>query len=397
MRLEQTSLHDFHDTEIAFRDQSNFSLRQVYLLFKVMNSRTLVELSKRLVNFAFAIRFPVKGIIKKTIYRHFVGGSSLEDCGKTIDRLAKRNVLSIMDYAQEGKESDEVFDATCSEVIRTVEFAKDHSSIPFSVFKITGVGRLDLLGKVSANEPLTDEESAEFKRVKERVEAIYKRGYELGVPVMVDSEQTWIQPVLDEMVMRLMARYNKEKAIVQNTYAMYRHDALERLKKHHQMAVEGGFRFGLKIVRGAYMEMERARALEMNYPCPIQPDKESTDRNFDAAIRYLLDHIDTIDFMVATHNEESSLLLANLIDEQGLPRNHPAVFFSQLYGMSDNLTHVLAEQGYNVAKYVPYGEVRTMMPYLFRRAEENSSVEGQTSRELQFIQQEIKRRKSKVR
>lgn len=290
-----------------------------------------------------------------------------------------------------------MFDATCREVIRTVEFAKDHPSVPFSVFKITGVGRLDLLSKVSANESLTDEEQAEFKRVEERVEAIYKRGYELGVPVMVDAEHSWIQPVLDDMVMKLMARYNKEKAIVQNTYQLYRHDGFERMKKHHQMALQGGFRFGLKIVRGAYMEMERERAVEMNYPCPIQPDKESTDRDFDAAIRYLLHHVDTIDFMVATHNEESSLLLANLIDEQGLPRNHPAIFFSQLYGMSDNLTHVLAGQGYNVAKYVPYGKVRTMMPYLFRRAEENSSVEGQTSRELQFIQQEIKRRRSKGR
>ena len=390
-------MQDFHNTEIAFRDQSNYGLRQAYLLFKVMNNRSLVEFSKRLVNFALAIRFPVKGIIKKTIYRHFVGGSSLEDCENTINRLARRNVLSIMDYAQEGRETDEVFDATCREVIRTVEFAKDHPSVPFSVFKITGVGRLDLLSKVSANEFLTDEEQAEFKRVEERVEAIYKRGYELGVPVMVDAEHSWIQPVLDDMVMKLMARYNKEKAIVQNTYQMYRHDAFDRMKKHHEMALQGGFRFGLKIVRGAYMEMERERAEEMNYLCPIQPDKVSTDRDFDAAIRYLLDHVDTIDFMVATHNEESSLLLANLIDERGLPRNHPAIFFSQLYGMSDNLTHVLAGQGYNVAKYVPYGKVRTMMPYLFRRAEENSSVEGQTSRELQFIQQEIKRRKSKVR
>ena len=388
-------MQDFHNTEIAFRDQSNYGLRQAYLLFKVMNNRSLVEFSKRLVNFALAIRFPVKDYQEDHL-PSLRGGSSLEDCENTINRIIG-GTCSPSWTTQEGRETDEVFDATCREVIRTVEFAKDHPSVPFSVFKITGIGRLDLLGKVSANEPLTDEEQAEFKRVEERVEAIYKRGYELGVPVMVDAEHSWIQPVLDDMVMKLMARYNKEKAIVQNTYQLYRHDGFERMKKHHQMAVEGRFRFGLKIVRGAYMEMERERAVEMNYPCPIQPDKVSTDRDFDAAIRYLLDHVDTIDFMVATHNEESSLLLANLIDEQGLPRNHPAIFFSQLYGMSDNLTHVLAGQGYNVAKYVPYGKVRTMMPYLFRRAEENSSVEGQTSRELQFIQQEIKRRRSKGR
>lgn len=394
MQSERTTLLDFNDTEVAFQNQSNYSLRQAYVLFKVMNSRSLVNLSKHLVNVAFAARIPIKGIIKKTIYQHFVGGMSIEDCAKAIDCLAGQNVLSILDYAQEGEESDEVFDVTCKEVIKTIEFAKDHPTVPFSVFKITGIGRLDLLAKVSENQSLTDEERAEYQRVEDRVEAIFKRGYELGVPVMVDAEQTWIQPVLDEMVMRLMALYNKEKAIVQNTYQMYRHDSFDRLKEHHQMALEGGFKFGLKIVRGAYMEKERERAVDMGYPSPIQPDKETTDRDFDDIIRYMLDHIDTIDFMVATHNEESSLLLARLIDERGLPRNHPGIYFSQLYGMSDHITYNLSEQGYNVAKYVPYGAVRTMMPYLFRRAEENSSVEGQTSRELKMIQAEIRRRKS---
>ncbi len=396
MQSKRKSLIDFNDTEIAFRDHTNYSLRQAYLLFKVMNNRSLVNLSKHLVDFAFATRLPINGIIKGTIYRHFVGGMSIDDCAKTIDRLAKRNVQSILDYAQEGEESDEVFDATCREVIRTIDFAKNHQSVPFSVFKITGVGRLDLLAKVSARERLTDDEQAEYRRVEERMEAIFKRGHELGVPVMVDAEKTWIQPVLDELVMRLMALYNSEKAIVQNTYQMYRHDSLERLKQHHRMALEGGFKFGLKIVRGAYMEKERERAIEMGYPCLIQPDKASTDRDFDDVIRYMLDHVDSIDFMVATHNEKSSLLLARLIDERGLPRNHPGIYFSQLYGMSDHITYNLSEQGYNVAKYVPYGAVRTMMPYLFRRAEENSSVEGQTSRELKMIDAEIKRRKASL-
>lgn len=392
MQSDRGTWVDFDNTSVAFQDQSNYSLRQAYVLFKVMNNPTLVNLSKHLVNFAFAIRFPVKGIIKKTIYRHFVGGMSIEDCAKTIDRLAQRNVQSILDYAQEGEESDDVFDATCKEVIKTIEFAKNHATVPFSVFKITGIGRLDLLAKVSGKEPLTREERAEYQRVEERVKAIFKRGYELGVPVMIDAEQTWIQSVLDDMVMEHMALYNKEKAIVQNTYQMYRHDSFERLKHHHQMAMEGGFKFGLKIVRGAYMEKERERAHEMGYPSPIQPNKAATDRDFDNIIRYMLDHIDTIDFMVATHNEESSMLLAKLIDEKGLPRDHPGIFFSQLYGMSDHITYNLSEQGYNVAKYVPYGAVETMMPYLFRRAEENTSVEGQTSRELKMIQTEIQRR-----
>lgn len=384
---------NFENTEIAFRDLSNASLRQAYQLFKVMNSRTLVNTGKHLVNFAFAVHFPVEGIIRNTIYKHFVGGVSIEDCSKAIARLARCDVDSILDYAQEGEESDDVFDATCEEVIRTIEFARGHKHVPFSVFKITGVGRFDLLAKVSEQQPLTDEEKDEFRRVEERVDAIFRRGSELDVPVLIDAEETWIQPVLDEMVMKFMARYNKEKAIVQNTYQMYRHDSIERIKQHHRMALEGGFKLGLKIVRGAYMEKERDRAAERGYPSPIQPDKPATDRDFDDIIRYFIDHLDSIDFMVATHNEESSLLLARLIDEYNLPRNHRGIYFAQLYGMSDHITYNLADSGYNVAKYVPYGAVKTMMPYLFRRAEENSSVKGQTNRELKMIRTEIKRRK----
>lgn len=394
MQSKETLPVNFENTEIAFRDQSNTSLRQAYQLFKVMNSRTLVNVGKHLVNFSFAVHFPVEGIIRNTIYKHFVGGVSIEDCSKTIARLARQNVDSILDYAQEGEESDDVFDATCREVIHTVEFASGHKNVPFSVFKITGVGRFDLLAKVSEQQPLTDEEKAEFLRVEERVDAIFRRGFELDVPVLIDAEETWIQPVLDEMVMNLMARYNKEKAIVQNTYQMYRHDSIERIRQHHRMALEGGFKFGLKIVRGAYMEKERSRAAEQGYPSPIQPDKPATDRDFDDIIRYFIDHLDSIDFMVATHNEESSLLLARLIDEYNLPRNHRGIYFSQLYGMSDHITYNLAEEGYNVAKYVPYGAVKTMMPYLFRRAEENSSVKGQTNRELKMIRTEIRRRAS---
>ena len=385
---------NFENTEIAFRDQSNASLKQAYQLFRVMNSRTLVNIGKYLVNFAFAVRFPVEGIIRNTIYRHFVGGISIEDCSRTIARLARYKVDSILDYAQEGEESDDAFDATCREVIDTVEFASGHKEVPFSVFKITGVARFDLLAKVSGCQSLTTEERAEYRRVEERVEAIFRRGYELDVPVLIDAEESWIQPVLDDIVMNLMSRYNKEKAIVQNTYQMYRHDSIARIKQHHRMALEGGFKFGLKIVRGAYMEKERNRAAERGYPSPIQPDKPATDRDFNDIIRYFIAHLDSIDFMVATHNEESSLLLARLIDEYNLPRNHKGIYFSQLYGMSDHITYNLAESGYNVAKYVPYGAVKTMMPYLFRRAEENSSVKGQTSRELKMIRTEIKRRRN---
>ncbi|SCD21137.1 proline dehydrogenase [Proteiniphilum saccharofermentans] len=394
MQSKETLPVNFENTETAFRDQSNASLKQAYQLFKVMNNRRLVNIGKHLVNFAFAVHFPIEGIIRNTIYKHFVGGVSIEDCSKTIARLARYNVDSILDYAQEGEESEDAFNATCREVIRTVEFAGNHKNVPFSVFKITGVARFDLLAKVSEQQPLTDEEREEFRSVEERVDAIFRRGFELDVPVLIDAEETWIQPVLDDMVMNLMSRYNKEKAIVQNTYQMYRHDSIERIKQHHRMALEGGFKFGLKIVRGAYMEKERNRAAERGYPSPIQPDKPATDRDFDDITRYFIEHLDSIDFMVATHNEESSLLLARLIDEYNLPRNHRGIYFSQLYGMSDHITYNLAEQGYNVAKYVPYGAVKTMMPYLFRRAEENSSVKGQTNRELKMIRTEIKRRRN---
>ncbi len=394
MQSGKTNLIDFSNSEIAFRDQSNASLREAYQLFNIMNSRTMVKIGKHLVSFAFAVHFPVKSILRRTIYRHFVGGMSIEDCSKTIARLAKRNVMSILDYALEGEESEKVFDDTCREVIHTIEFAHQHTSVPFSAFKITGIARFDLLVKVSEGQILTEDEKVEYERVEERVDSIFKRGYDLKVPVLIDAEETWIQPVLDELVMRMMARYNKERAIVQNTYQMYRHDSIVRIRQHHRMALESEFKFGLKIVRGAYMEKERERAAGKGYPSPIQPDKEATDHDFDDIIRYFVDHHATIDFMVATHNEKSTLLLANLIDEKGLTRNHPGIYFSQLYGMSDHITYNLAAQGFNVAKYVPYGEVKTMMPYLFRRAEENSSVKGQTSRELRLIQTEIRRRKS---
>lgn len=385
---------DFDNSEIAFRDKSNTDLRRAYQLFRIMNRPELVGVGKHLVNIAFAVRFPIKGIVRNTIYKQFVGGESIEDCSKTIGKLAGRNVGSILDYAVEGEESDEMFDATCREVMRTIRYAHDHDHVPFSAFKITGIGRFDLLVKVSDKEPLTDEETAGYQRVVDRVDAMCALSYELSVPILVDAEETWIQPMLDDLVMEMMAKYNKEKAIVQNTYQMYRHDSLERLKQHHRMALDGGFKFGLKIVRGAYMEKERARAAELGYPSPIQPDKPATDRDFDAAIRYFMDNVNTIVFMVATHNEKSSQLLAALIDEYKLPRNHPNICFSQLYGMSDHITYNLSERGYNVVKYVPYGEVKTMMPYLFRRAEENTSVKGQTSRELRLIEKEIKRRKS---
>lgn len=386
---------DFTNSEIAFKNKTNSQLREAYLLFKVMNNPFMVKIGKNLVRFAFSIHFPIDGIIRNTIYKFFVGGQTIDDCSKTVEKLSQRNVHTILDFAAEGEQEDKLFDNVCNEVLKTIDYAKANTKTPFSVFKITGIARFDLLVKVSANEELTKEETQEYERVYKRVESIFKKGYELGVPVLVDAEETWIQPVLDSLFLEFMKKYNKEKAIVQNTYQMYCHKSINSLKAHHQIALENGVKFGLKIVRGAYMEKERLRAKEMGYPSPIQPDKASTDKDFNAIIYYLVDNVDTIDFMVATHNEESTDLLARLIKEKNLPLNHSSIYFAQLYGMSDHITFNLADKGYNVAKYVPYGAVKTMMPYLFRRAEENSSVKGQTSRELRLIEQEIKRRKGK--
>ena len=396
MNDNQRSFINFKDTEIAFRDKTNNDLLEMHLLFKVMNSPKWVNLGKKLVNIAFAIHFPVEWIVKRTIYKHFCGGVSIAGSSKLIDKLDERGVGTILDYAVEGEKSEEMFEATYNELLRVISFAHKNNKTPFSAFKFSGIGPFNLMMKVSNNEPLNESETKSCKLLLKRVDNICKLSHELDVPILVDAEETWIQPMLDNVILDMMRKYNKEKAIVQNTYQMYRHDRVEVIKQHHAFAQAEGFYLGLKIVRGAYMEKERARAKEMGYPSPIQPNKEATDRDFNNIIRYFIDNVDTISFMVATHNEKSSQLLATLIEEHNLPRNHPHIYFSQLYGMSDHLTYNLAEKGYNVTKYVPYGKVKTMVPYLIRRAEENSSVTGQSSRELLLIEQELKRRKIKV-
>ena len=385
----------FNDIETAFKGKSNNDLREMHILFKVMNSPRWVSLGKKLINFAFAIHFPIEWIVERTIYKHFCGGVSIQGSSKLIDKLDERNVGTILDYAVEGEESEEEFDATYKELLNVITFSHKNKKTPFSAFKLTGIGSFDLMAKVSNDEPLSDSETKSYDRLINRVDGICQLSHKLDVPVLIDAEQSWIQPMLDSVVLDMMRKYNKEKAIVQNTYQMYRHDRLETIKKHHAIAKAEGFYLGLKIVRGAYMEAERERAKEMGYLSPIQPDKQATDKDFNAIIHYFVKNVDTISFMVATHNEKSCKLLADLIEENGLPHNHPHIYFSQLYGMSDHITYNLANKGYNIAKYVPYGKVKTMIPYLIRRAEENSSVTGQSSRELLMIKQELKRRRIK--
>jgi len=384
----------FENTEIAFRHTSKADLNRAYWLFTAINNNLLVKAGPPLTNFAMNIGLPIKGIIKATIFKQFCGGETIEECNDTIQNLHASGVGTILDYSVEGEEEEPVFDFTRDEIIRTINRATGDPAIPITVFKITGVARFDLLEKLDSGSLLSAEEEKEWKKVQDRVEAICKKAYTAGVPVMIDAEESWIQQTIDRLALEMMRRYNQYKVIVYNTYQIYRHDRLEVLKKDYQTAVSGGFMLGAKLVRGAYMEKERKRAGEQGYVVPIQPDKQATDNDYNEALRFCVDHIEQIALVAGTHNEQSCLLLTELIDQKGIRHNHPHVYFSQLLGMSDNLSFNLADAGYNVAKYVPYGPVKAVLPYLFRRAQENTAISGQMSRELGLIIKERKRRRA---
>ncbi|WP_134088601.1 proline dehydrogenase family protein [Olivibacter sp. XZL3] len=383
----------FDNTEIAFRSKSTAELNRAYWLFKIISSNFLTKVGPPVTNFALNIGLPIKGIIKKTIFDHFCGGETIAGCEQAIQQLAAQHVGTILDYSVEGEESEQAFDHVLAETLRTIERAKKDQNIPFSVFKVTGLGRFDLLAKVSANEALTETETAEFNKVKDRVDKICQIAKQADVAVLIDAEHSWIQGVIDDLARDMMRKYNTEKAIVYNTYQLYRHDVLAALKADVYLAQTDNFHIGAKLVRGAYMEIERERAEKMGYPSPIQPDKEASDNDYNLAIHFCLDHIERVGFMAGTHNENSSYLLATELDKRGIARNDRRVYFAQLLGMSDNLSFNLSAAGYNVAKYMPYGPVKAVMPYLFRRAQENTSVAGQTGRELSLLIKEKNRRK----
>lgn len=383
---------NFDNTEIAFRNKSKSELNSAYWLFKIMSSNFLTQVGPPVTNLFLNIGLPIQGIIKSTIFKQFCGGETIAECERTIGLLADGNVGTILDYSVEGEEEEHVFDFTCAEIIRTIDRAAGDKRVPITVFKVTGIGRFALLEKLDAKAELSAEEKAEFEKVKRRCERICRTAFEKNVPVMIDAEETWIQDTIDALALDMMILFNKEKLIVYNTYQLYRHDKLAHLKADHLVAKEAGFILGAKIVRGAYMEKERKRAAERGYPSPIQPDKETTDRDYNAAITYCAAHVEQIGVVCGTHNEASSKLLAELLDTNQISHSHPHVYFAQLLGMSDNLSFNLSDAGYNVAKYVPYGPVKAVMPYLFRRAQENTSVAGQTSRELGLIAREKQRR-----
>lgn len=384
----------FDNTEVAFSGKSPGALKRSYWLFKVISSPWIVSISKGLTNFALAIHFPIKWIIKPTIFKQFVGGENIEECSRTIAELGKYKVGTILDYSVEGKESEEDFDAGAKEIIATVNRAKTDANIPFCVFKVTGLARFDLLEKVSTREKLTPSEEQEWKRVWQRVENICAASESISKPIFVDAEDSWIQQAIDDLADEMMERHNKKMPVVYNTFQLYRKDRLQFLKDSFAKAQAGSYYLGAKLVRGAYMEKERERAKEKGYADPIHDTKENTDRDYDLAVQFCVDHIERIGLCAGTHNELSSQKLAELLDAKKIAHNHPHVYFSQLLGMSDHISFNLAHDGYNVAKYVPYGPVRDVLPYLIRRAQENTSVKGQTGRELNLIIKEKERRKS---
>ena len=385
----------FNDTEVAFSLKSDTELDRAYFLFKMISNEPLVRIGTAVTNFAIKAHLPVDGLIRATVFDHFCGGVNEEDCLSVVDKMFTKGVSSVLDYSVEGKEEEIQFDAALEMTLKTVEFAKEKKAIPFAVFKPTGLGRIDLYEKVGAKQSLSTEEQTEWNKVKERFEIICKTAHEKDVALLIDAEESWMQDAADDLVEEMMRKYNKEKVIVFNTLQLYRWDRMDYLKALHERAKTEGFYIGMKLVRGAYMEKEHKRAEERGYPTPICPSKQATDDNYNLAVDYMMEHLKTMAIFAGTHNEESSYKLMEMLQTNSISKSDSRIWFGQLYGMSDNISYNLAQNGYNVAKYLPFGPVRDVMPYLIRRAEENTSVAGQTSRELNLLKTERTRRKNK--
>ena len=384
----------FEDTSVAFKYKSNVALRKANFIFALINHPWISAIVITMVKFALTLRLPVEGIIRETVFGHFCGGESIDASKTTIDQLGKYGVNTILDYSVEGEQSETGFDRTMDETIRTIETARHSKNIPFSVFKVTGVASAELLEKVQKKVALSEADRKAFEKVYERINKICAKAYEYNIPVLIDAEETWIQDTIDTLAYRMMEKYNKERCIVFNTFQFYRIESPRNIRVAYHNATMNNYFLGAKLVRGAYMEKERDRAQALNYPSPIFPHKEGTDNAFNQALSFCLDHKQRIAVMCGSHNEYSNYYLTVLMEKHGMANKDERVWFSQLFGMSDNISFNLATGGYNVAKYVPYGPVRSVMPYLFRRAEENTSVAGQSSRELTLIKKELKRRGS---
>lgn len=386
---------DFSDTKIAFENQSIAKLKKNYVIFALMNQNWLVKIGTFFIKNSLKIGLPIKKIIKSTIFELFCGGETIEDCKNTIETLHKFSVGTILDFSVEGEDDEASFDATETEVLDSISYAQQHrNEIPFSVFKMTGIGSRDLMSKVQANSSLSELEEKQWQSFRTRFDNICKKAAESKVKLFVDAEETWIQDVIDRLVLEKMELYNVEDAVhIFNTYQLYRKEGLSILMQHISKAKNGGFKIGAKLVRGAYMEKERKRSQEMNYEDPINETKAKTDEQFNLGLEACMDNLGTVSVCSGTHNETSCKLGADWLNKKGLDSGDQRVYFAQLLGMSDNISYNLAKKGYNVAKYVPYGPVESVMPYLFRRADENTSIAGQSSREFLLLKKELKRRR----
>ena len=384
----------FENTEVAFKSKSTKDLKRAYWLFKLVSNASMVKIGKVLTNLALKLHLPIDGIIKKTIFRQFCGGVSIKDSLSTSKELANFNVQTILDYSIEGKIAEDDFDATVNEIIQTIHEAENNSDIPFAVFKVTGISLFETLEKSNnAEAQLSEKEQIKYNKLVERIDTICSAAHKANVPLFFDAEETWIQNTIDRIVTDMSLKYNSEKAIVFNTVQLYRHDRLAFLLEEIKKAKAGNYFIGMKLVRGAYMEKERLRAKEKGYDSPIQATKEDTDKDFNAALNVCIENIDVVSICAGSHNEQSAEILAELLEKNHIDKKDKRVYFAQLLGMSDHISFNLANENYNVAKYVPYGPVKEVLPYLIRRAEENTSVSGQTTRELSLIMKERKRRK----
>jgi proline dehydrogenase len=382
----------FEDTSVAFASKSDAQLRKTYWLFSLMNQARVVNLGTFFIKLALKLNLPIKNLIKATIFEQFCGGETIRECDATIAALGTSGIGTILDYSVEGEDKEASFDATAIEILKTIDKAASSNTIPFSVFKITGIASAELLEKIQRREILSGEEEAAYERVRQRVANLCGHAFEKNVRIFVDAEESWIQGVIDDLTYEMMHKYNREKAIVYNTYQLYRHETLEALRAAYLHARQRGYFLGGKLVRGAYMEKERLRARENEYFNPIHPSKQATDTDYDLAIDFCLEHIEHISICLGTHNEYSSQYCASKMKKLDIANNDERIWFAQLLGMSDNISYNLSKAGYNVAKYVPYGPIHAVLPYLIRRAEENTSIAGQSSREFLLVKSELKRR-----
>ncbi|MBS9463935.1 proline dehydrogenase family protein [Flagellimonas sp. 389] len=385
----------FDNTEIALALKSDSELDRALFLFELIKKEPLVKIGAAVTKYALKANLPIERLIRSTVFDHFCGGINEEDCLRIIKRMHTKNVHAVLDYSVEGKEEDEQFDFAVQKTLKTLGYAKENKAIPFVVFKPSGFGRFKIYQKLSEGNPLSDLEKAEWITIQERFSKVCGKAFEYGVPVLIDAEESWMQDAADRLVEEMMEKYNKEEVIIFNTLQAYRWDRLDYLKQLHYKAKKKGFKIGMKLVRGAYMEKERERASANGYKDPICIDKNATDTLYNKALKYILNNLNDISIFAGTHNEESSYMIMDKMKKEGMPENDKRIWFGQLYGMSDHISYNLSKKGYNVAKYLPFGPVRDVMPYLIRRAEENTSVAGQTSRELYLIKQEKKRRRSR--